>query len=942
LYLIYQSAVQLYAYQFPIEVNCIYNVCDCNRIESETFDIEQILVTINNGLIEDSVLIACSYHQIAIEYHYKFDDYLNSLKYNKKAEKMRLTINDGLLWRSKLNIGSNYYDLNEYKKAILYLESALRLKGSKSVDDSISVYSLLSECYMEKGDFDQAKSFALKSINIKASLFEVNTSLNAFASILINSNDSVNLGEAIKYSEEALRLSRSIQDQENVEVALNNLGRANKSLGKTKDALEYYNQAIDVIDKPDNYYNAILLNNIALVLIDQHKHTYSINILNESLTKYKLFYETYYNYDYAAPYENLADNYIALQQFQPAFFHYQKALINITNNFRTEDIFNNPNPADSSLFIYSNTDMIRVLHLKAIAAYQYYKQNDSLKYLNLANQCYQTAFNFHDQLQKDISTENSRLFQVKSIVFYGEHALKVANELQENGIDVSKAAFRFMEKNKATVLLQAMNEADALQFANLPDSLIEKEKDLKIAINHYNRQLNETVNPVDSTTIKQVDSLLFNTKLSYQKLINNLENNHPEYFRLKYQQNKIELADVQNQLDDQRALLSYFVGDTSIYTLLILKDRSQLFKIQKPADWEDIINNFQEAITLSDTDERFNKYNKKSFAKFVTNAHILYRCLLQGPLEELNNIPHLKIIPDAELNYIPFDLLLTNSVDTSSVNYIELPYLLKQKTISYAYSAALMMEQQQANTTEKDYAYVGYAPKYDNSNYSDLPQAHQLVKDMALFFKGKEYVDEETTKANFLKDTLSYQVLHLAMHGKLNDQYPLNSHLVFTKRENDTIEDQYKLYAADLYLRQLNTDFAILNACETGTGELRKGEGVMSLSRAFTYAGCPSLMMSLWSIDETSSVDILETFLKNIKKGSLKDVALQQAKLDYLNNTSAILSHPNYWAGLVLTGNTNAMQFKNSFSRFWWVLGVSVVLLVLFGGYLTFKKSSIM
>jgi len=163
------------------------------------------------------------------------------------------------------------------------------------------------------------------------------------------------------------------------------------------------------------------------------------------------------------------------------------------------------------------------------------------------------------------------------------------------------------------------------------------------------------------------------------------------------------------------------------------------------------------------------------------------------------------------------------------------------------------------------------------------------------------------------------------------------NNLVFNRPTARSQEDEYKLYASDLYLHQLNADLAILNACETGTGELYKGEGVMSLSRAFTYAGCPSLMMSLWSIYEGSSANILEIFLKNLKKGNSKDVALRQAKLDYLANTSTIYSHPNYWAGLVLTGNTNAMEFKHPLNGFWWIL---TVLLLLFGGYLAIKIKS--
>jgi len=931
-----QFAFNLCAYDLPVKVECSGIVCNCKRNSDEAvFDTNEIVAYINNGTDADSILIACCYHQIALEYYDFFDD-LNSLKYNRKAEEIRSKVNDHLLWRSKLNIGLNYYSLNEYKRAIEYFNKALILAGEKTVIDSITIYSNLADCYMEIGDFSSAIDFAEKSIYIKADQFETNTVKNVFSFILINSKDSFNLIRALKYSEEILQLSQSIKDFENLIVAFNNLSLANRDLNNFDQALIFYKRALEITNNSDTVEIAVLLNNIAIVYREQKKYSLSIETLNKSLTLYNKYFKSKYHFDYSAVLENLADSYTALQQFDTALHHYQKSLINLTNNFRNKDIFKNPNPKDSTLFIYSNPDLIRVLHLKATAAFLFNQQNQNIKYLNLANQTYQTAFDFHDKLQQDISTENSRLFQAKNIVPYIENALKVAYELQENGQDISKAAFRFMEKNKATVLLQAMNEADALQFANLPDSLLEQEKDLKIAITYHNKQLNEAIEYEDTAEIDRLNNLLFDEKQLYSQLINSLEKNHPNYYQLKYKQNQTQLADLQQSLDNETALLEYFVGDSSIYTMLILKGHTQLFKTLKPANWQKLNNNFREVFTLSNREDQFNKYNKKSFKKFVTNANALHQYLLQQPLKELNNISHLKIIPDAELNYIPFDLLLTRSVDTSSVDYKNLPYLIKQKTISYAYSAALMMEQQQSETMKKDFAYGGYAPKYDNSNYSDLPKAREMVNNMATFFKGKKHLNKAATKTSFLNDSLHCQILHLAMHGKLNDQYPLNSHLAFTKTTAKSEEEDYQLYASDLYLHEINANLTILNACETGTGKLRKGEGVMSLSRAFTYAGCPSLLMSLWSIDEKPSADILETFFKKIKKGKPKDEALQQAKLNYLENTPTKFSHPNYWAGLVLTGNTQAMQFQNSLSGVWWVL---VLFLILFSGYILIKKA---
>jgi len=899
-------------------------------------DIDSLLDSLQHNTIEDTALLACCYHQIGVYYFNEKIDFIKSASYNKLAIELRNQFDDGLLWKSYKNMGVCYKKLQKYKEASNLFELAL---NSYIEDDKYQVILLknLAEVLSETGEYHRAKSLLRQAIKIgKANNINRNEIARAHCAMakIINDKDSLNFNDAINHSKKSLEFSTKNKTEI---AALTQLGNAYKHKGDYFNALNQYEK---VFSKQNNkLYKAITLNNIASANEGLKKYEKSTKIFYKAL-KLKLAYFNYqeYNYNYSVNFNNIAFNYNIIEQFDSALINCQKAIINLTDSFRNEDFFSNPNAKDTSLFTYSNSDMIGVLHLKANAAYKYFQQNKDEKYLALADQTYQTALDFHDKLQKDISTENSRLFQAKNILPYIENALNTSYQQQKNGQDIGKSAFRFMEKNKATVLRQSMNEADALQFANLSDSLIEQEKDLKTVISFYERQLNEPRLYEDTiTVINEIESILLENKEKYRRLINNLEENHPDYYHLKYQQNQTKLTNVQNELDDQTALLSYFAGDSSIYTLLILKDSTQLFKTPKSTNWEKVINDFRETISLSNPEDRFNKYNKKSFKNFITNAHTLYQNLLQKPLKELHHISHLKIIPDAELNYIPFDLLLTNSINTTTVDYKNLPYLLKQKTISYAYSAALMLEQQQEGPTEKQYTYSGYAPKYDNSTLSDLPKARQLVNDMASFFKGKKHLNKAATKASFLNDTLIYQISHLAMHGKLNDKYPLNSQLVFSKPTAKSKEEDYKLYAADLYNHQLNADLTILNACETGTGKLRKGEGVMSLSRAFTYAGCPSLLMSLWSIDEQPSADILDTFLKSIKKGRSKDVALQQAKLNYLDNTSANFSHPYYWAGLVLTGNTKAMEFKSHLSDFWWIW-MLVLLLILSGGYWVFKN----
>ena len=107
---------------------------------------------------------------------------------------------------------------------------------------------------------------------------------------------------------------------------------------------------------------------------------------------------------------------------------------------------------------------------------------------------------------------------------------------------------------------------------------------------------------------------------------------------------------------------------------------------------------------------------------------------------------------------------------------------------------------------------------------------------------------------------------------------------------------------------------AVYSACNTDSGKLVKGEGIMSLSRGFIHAGCPSVVMSLWSVNDGSTSDIMKRFYQNLSKGKSKDSALKQAKLDYLNSSKKAFQHPFYWAAFVQFGDTSELRGNAFFS----------------------------
>ena len=164
------------------------------------------------------------------------------------------------------------------------------------------------------------------------------------------------------------------------------------------------------------------------------------------------------------------------------------------------------------------------------------------------------------------------------------------------------------------------------------------------------------------------------------------------------------------------------------------------------------------------------------------------------------------------------------------------------------------------------------------------------------------------------------------MHGEIDNERPENSKLLFTKAK-DTIEDNY-LYGHELFAMNIPAELTVLSACNTCTGKIAKGEGVMSLGNAFQYAGTKSLVLSRWEISDNTTPILMKYFYTHLKAGMNKSRALQQAKLEYLKTADINRLDPFYWAGFYLIGDTAPIPFKNDNMLYWW-LGLFGVMIAL-------------
>lgn len=334
------------------------------------------------------------------------------------------------------------------------------------------------------------------------------------------------------------------------------------------------------------------------------------------------------------------------------------------------------------------------------------------------------------------------------------------------------------------------------------------------------------------------------------------------------------IANAMKLLNKDEAILKYYITYEHVYKAYITHDNIKITLLGKKLAIEQQVNQFVKAL-------------KKPSNQVGTTGKALFQLLLNDV-----SAKNLTIIPDNYLNYLPFESLQNPQSND---------YFIMQANITYNASIALWYlhnKQKQTNTSVK---LATFAPAYNNTVYNNtqfanLPYATTEATSIVHLFDGKAFIGQQASKTNFLVQNKSYGVLHCSMHSVLYDNDFNQSYLLFANAQ--------PMYFNELYTKAIPAEMVVLSACNTGAGKLVEGEGIMSLSRAFTYAGVKSTVVSLWQVPDKETSEIMLLFYEQLKKGLSKHVALANAKQHFIK-MNPLKSHPYFWSGFILIGNND-------------------------------------
>ena len=593
-------------------------------------------------------------------------------------------------------------------------------------------------------------------------------------------------------------------------------------------------------------------------------------------------------------------------------------------------------------FTSLNRYVLETLLLKGNALYQLNQRTPSdTASLRQAIDSYQLATELIDRMRQTFpSLEYKQFISAKSATLY-EQAIRASLRAHQLGLatqDFVAEAFYFSEKSKASTLLEAVKDSEARSFAQIPAELLEQENELKRNLTYWENELYQTS---DDSLRQTLRARTLSIREDYNALIKRLETEYPNYYQLKYDTKVTGLRELQRRLPQGTSLLSFSYGDSTLYTFAIRADDVQWRTTPLDSNFHRSLASVLRSVSQYDYQQAS---DLSAFRAFTHDAHGLYQTLLAPWLSEEDKTKQLIIIPDGLLGYLPFDVLLTEEIAPTRVDYQSLPYLVKQLPVSYEYSATLLTTPAPPSD-EVPYAYLGFAPSYPEAPLAEsrevrttldgkqlglgqLRHNREEIAFAAQLFRGQTFINEAATEAQFKQYAPQSRVLHLSMHAYANNENDDFSGLIFTQ-PLDTVPEDGFLHANELYNLSLHSELAVLSACETGIGTLAPGEGIMSLGRAFKYAGCPNVTMSLWNADDQSTSQIMQHFFGHLHNGSAKDRALRTAKLDYLEGTRSAQAHPYYWAAFVQVGNSDPLSTVGDFSGWWWVAGALVMLALL-------------
>jgi len=778
------------------------------------------------------------------------------------------------------HIGAIYNSLGDKQKTLDYFNRAL--SASRAAGDPMDEASILHNtadvCY-SIGKKQEALEYYERALAIERTLPNRLAEAVTLINLGLTNNDLGEKQKALDYYHQALWLFRAAGYSRGEAWTLNNIGLTYHSLGEEQKAIEYYSQALALFRATEGCPGeSVVLTNLGQVYASLGEWQRSLDYYNQALPIIRAEGDRKVE---AATLTSLGAVHSSLGDIRKALDYYNQALrLHRALGDRADEAItlihvgsasNSLGEKQKALDSYNQAlQMTRsvgdrpgeVSVLMHIGIFY-----ESLGEKQKAFDFYQQAINKVESLKASATIEEIKTsLSGDSAAIYRQAILLLSQ--QSRYIE----AYNLTERARARTFLDQMGNVRPHQHNTTKPQLIQEEQTLASELTLLEQSLTqERSKPASSSQANElslIENQLATERRRYEDLLLRLKLTNPEYTSLR-SVNPLTLSEAQRLLDNDTTLITYFV--TPEKTLAFLITRSGFRAVELPVKETDLTNSI-------------NWF--RGFANLRNPQPESLKQLYGWLIDPLR--PHIKtrtigIIPHGILNYLPFAALTDGEHyfgDEHTVFYLPsasvLPFI--QKKSKPVGTQMLAIAQSQAK------------------GLPALQYADGEAETVASVYGLKALTTSAASKSELLKRAGEYSIIHIAAHAELNTSSPLFSRIRLGAGKDDAgALEVREVYDLDLSKASL----VVLSACETQLGRQSKGDDIVGLNRAFIYAGTPTVIASLWTVDDESTSYLMKSFYIHLKSGMRKAAALQAAQSDARKK----YLHPYYWAGFVLTGD---------------------------------------
>ena len=811
-----------------------------------------------------------AYHSI-IHIYFSTSRYNKTLEFSKELQSIAERVNDlEMLSYSTMMIGTTYFLTGDYLNALYYLNEAL--KKAKNIGDK-----------RREGN----------CINNIAAVYAM----------------SGNYQKSTEYFKRALFLSQKTGNKKAVARTLINIGNVYKDQGSFDQALEYYNKALEMSKMNTlKYLESATLSSMAEAYQGKKQFIKALAFQNYALEIAKEIEEKSQE-GYIL--KSLGKLHMDLGKFHDASKYLKEALAIGESIQDVQTIWESQAGLGSCFAKQGNIQQAITYYANAISIYDSVRSNLNIE--SLGNNFLEDKYEAYPAIVQ-LLAQNGK---------YDE-------------------AFVYVNKYKAKavldVLFQGQNYLSELLPENIRIQLNEITANLEAMHNELSQEL--SMSEKDNEKVLTLDQQITDLEIRKAAIVEDLKRQHPQYYQLTSQK-VLTIKDIQERiLGKGQALLQYIVGPEELLLFVVTSDTFNYTQVPVSRDSiHSILAELSPIFSDQARKDRFQILNPQIADFSISPAYRLFEILIKPVEFWLQNTKELIIVPDDILYYLPFEMLVYDTEKSETeYDFENAKFLLEKYEISYV-TTPDQVDKSLQKTRKPNKGILAFGnPDFDSEEdlemvlvtsemsstqdimrgekLAKLPNSEVEVREIGKAFGGtgnKILVGNEATE-EYLKDhAADYRILHFATHFLINDDQPLYSKIVLAQNSKSK-EDGY-LQTYEVFNMKLNADLVVLSACNTGLGKIRKGEGVIGISRAFLYAGVPSLLASLWSVDDQSTAIIMKSFYKYLQSGSNKRQALSLAKLDYFKSAKGIKKDPFYWAPFILMGDWTSIDMETKANK---------------------------